>query len=112
MPSSPPNSALVSEMAEAAPAFSGGAVESTREVVSVAVMPTPTVSRAYPAMSVPIRDSGPIPLTQKKPDADTASPTAMSQAGRTNRAPMDAAVTPATLPPTAGSIQRAASKGP
>src|SRR5690625_2032910 len=112
MPRAPPNSRLVSEIAEAVPAFSGGAVVSTREVAIVEVIPTPAVSRAYPAISTPMWEFGSIVLTQKNPDAQVTRPAAIRNAGRMNRPKIEAATTPARLPPTVGNIHSAASKGP
>src|SRR6266568_1497657 len=111
MPSAPPNSAAVSESADAAPARSGGADPTTRSVVRVSTgarpsenTTDPVTRRASPAV-LPTRVNNP------RPTAASVKLAAMTKAGRNRRASAGVSKDPATKPAEDGSIHRPAASG-
>src|SRR5215218_5508611 len=111
IPKAPPNSALVSEIPEAAPAFSGGALPT---MMWVARVPTGAMRREKvtdPATSIADPEPAPICATTPRPTAESIRPAAITNAGRTRRATSSASMEPAISPPADGSVHKPASSG-
>src|SRR4029453_15902932 len=111
MPSAPPNSALVSDMADAAPARSGGAAPMIRSVVNVNTgdVPSEKIIEASANDANPVPESKPVII--QKPMADRETPTGMKTAGRTIRARGGVTKDPTTNASAHGTVQRPASNG-
>ena len=82
MPSAPPNSLLVSDNADAAPARSGGAAPSTMSVVNVTTGVSPIEKTIEPATSIASGEAtSSTSASSTKPAAETAMPPAITLAG-------------------------------
>ncbi len=108
IPSAPPNSAPVSEIAEAAPAFSGGAEPTIRSVATAATGDSPSEKTTDPATSAASESAW---LSTAKPAAESSSPPAITSAGRIALTSRAVSIAPATNPSDDGSDQRPASSG-
>ena len=73
-------------MPEAAPARSGGAADMMRSLVSVNTGAMPIDCSTIPATTRPGPSTRPACVISRKPSAATASPPAMTSAGRSARA--------------------------
>src|SRR5256885_17088352 len=85
MPSAPPNSALVSDSADAAPARSGGAAPTTRSVARVSTGASASEKTTDP-VTRSARPAGPSRVNSHRPAAPSAMQAAMTKAGRNRRA--------------------------
>ena len=79
MPSAPPSSELVSAIAEAAPARSGGAAAMIRSVLSVSAGATQRSTRTTRSPAPPGRMAAPAWVSSPKPSAASARPAATHQ---------------------------------
>ena len=82
MPSAAPSSAAVSEIPDAAPAFSAGAAPTTSSVISPITGPSPSATTVDAATSTPT-PSAPTWVSISSPTTVTASPPATARSGRT-----------------------------
>src|SRR4051794_9340143 len=107
MPSAPPSSELVSEIAAAAPAASGGAAPTIRSVPSVTTGASPSENRIDPGTNRAGRagDGG---ERRGARGADGASRAARATAGRTWRAIAGARGEPTMNPADQGSVHKPA----
>jgi hypothetical protein len=110
MPSAPPNSALVSDRAAAAPARSGGAAPVTRSAARVSTGARLSENTTEPATRR-VRPAVPSWVNSPNPAAARVSPAAMTKAGRTRRVSTGVSMAPRTDPAEAGSIHRPAARG-
>src|SRR5215475_10501242 len=85
MPSAPPNSALVSVSADAAPARSGGAAPTARSVARVSTGASASENTTDPATTIPRPLALPSRVNRLRPTAPSARPAAMTKAGRNRR---------------------------
>jgi hypothetical protein len=88
MPSAPPNSELVSEIAAAAPARSGGAAPTIMSAASVYTGARPKAKTTAPVTRVASADSPSTRVSTAKPAPASAKPPAITDPGgirRTNK---------------------------
>ena len=110
MPSAPPNSEQVSEIAAAAPARSGGAAPMMRSFarVNTGERPSENTTVLTTRMASP---EVPIPPIATNPAAAMTRPPHMRKAGRTRRARIGESIDPATKPRARGIDQSPAASG-
>src|SRR6266568_2147787 len=113
MPSAPPNSALVSASADAAPARSGGADPTARSVAKVSTGASARENTTEPVTRTasPAARSVPSSVSSPKPTAASPSPPAITNPGRTRLASTGVSMEPRMNPAEAGSIHRPAASG-
>ena len=111
MPSAPPNSALVSEMADAAPARSGGAEPMIRSVVSVNTGARPSEKIVEPTANVAKLVDASMRVNSANPSGPTARPPAITNAGRMRRTTIGVSIDPTTNASAHGSVHRPAANG-
>src|SRR5919106_665516 len=102
MPSAPPSSAPVSEIPDAEPARSGGAVLTMRSVPSVTAGATPS-ARTTEAITRTASDEPPSTVASRpRPTAASTRPPPITYAGRAQRTASGASIEPAMKPPDDG----------
>ena len=111
MPSAPPNSALVSASADAAPACSGGAAPTARSVAKVSTGATASWNTANPVTRIPRPPALPSWVNRPNPAAPSARPAARTKAGRIRRASTGVSMDPRMNAAEAGSMHRPAASG-
>ena len=111
MASAPPNSALVSEIADAAPARSGGAEPTTMSVVSVntGAMPSEKIVEPMANIAKPVDASSAMNIAN--PMALATRPPAITNAGRIRRTTIGASIEPTTKANAHGSVHNPARNG-
>src|SRR5262245_31700234 len=105
MPSAPPNSVLVSDNPEAAPARCGGADPSTIPTTRLVTGANPSPNTADPATTT-ASPSEAVWVRTANPAAATARPAAIAYAGRSQRANSGVTSDPPISPAMVGSIHR------
>ena len=110
MPSAPPSSELVSEIAAAAPARSGGAEPTIRSVPSVITGARPREKIVVPT-TMPVRPLSATRDSATRPSAATISPVPISQGGRTRRPSAGATMDPTMNPADQGNVHSPAASG-
>src|SRR5215217_4952613 len=111
MPRAPPNSAPVSEIPEAAPARSGGALPTMTSVAREPTGATPSVRMTEPITRTASPQDVSAWVSIPKPTAESVRPPAITKAGRTRRAISGASRDPAISPPDEGTVHRPATSG-
>src|SRR5688500_12530153 len=106
MPMAPPNSAQVSEIDDAAPARSGGAVPTIRSLVSVKPGAKPNEKRNEPTANQRKVVCSSITVNMAKPTADMTKPMTMSVGALTRRTTRGVISDPTTKESAQGSVQR------
>src|SRR5687768_16458502 len=105
MPSAPPSSEQVSDSADAAPEREGGADPTISSVAMPATGESPSAKTVEPATITP---SDPARAITPKPTAASASPPAITNAGRTPGKASGASMAPAMKPADDGSDHKPA----
>ncbi len=111
MPRAPPSSPVVSEIADAAPARSGGADPTTKSVVSVNTGARPKDEMTNPVARKRNDVDASIWISNPNPIAATARPPAIIGIGLTRRTILGVKVDPTTNAKAHGSIHMPASSG-
>src|SRR6266511_4444800 len=106
MPSVPPNSAPVSEIADAGPAGSAEAAPTVRSAARVSTGASPSENTTDPVTST----GRPVALSSwvssRKPTATSSSPPAIATTGRARRASTGVSMEPRMNPAADGSIHK------
>src|SRR5438128_315492 len=110
IPSAPPSSVPVSEIAEAAPARSGGAAPMTTSTVSVITSPKPNIMTMQAATTVS-NDDTPIWVSIPNPTTTITSPPQIRKRGCTQRTSAGAIIEPAIDTIELGTVHSPASNG-
>ncbi len=111
MPSAPPNSELVSEIAEAAPARAGGAAPMARSAATVNTGASPTENTTDPVTRTASPEAASTWVSSPTPTAASVSPPAITNAGRMWRTSSGVSMDPRMTPPPEGTVHRPARSG-